>query len=136
MRSTLKDYQDDAVGDVLATLKKAARDWRQDRDTSAFSLTATTGAGKTVMAAAVIESLFDGNIEHNFEPDPTAVVLWFTDDPSLNQQTRLKLMDAADRISPSRLVVIENTFSQEKLDAGKVYFLNAQKLSKNSLLVK
>lgn len=136
MRYTLKDYQDDAVGDVLANLKKAARDWRQDRDTSAFSLTATTGAGKTVMAAAVIESLFDGNIEHSFEPDPTAVVLWFTDDPSLNQQTRLKLMDAADRISPSRLVVIENTFSQEKLEAGKVYFLNAQKLSKNSLLVK
>lgn len=136
MRYTLKDYQDDAVGDVLTNLKKAVRDWRLDGDTSAFSLTATTGAGKTVMAAAVIESLFDGNTEHNFEPDPTAVVLWFTDDPSLNQQTRLKLMDSADRITPSRLVVIENTFSQEKLEAGKVYFLNAQKLSKNSRLVK
>ncbi len=136
MRYTLKDYQDDAVGDVLTNLKKAARDWKQDSDTSAFSLTATTGAGKTVMAAAVIESLFDGNTEHNFEPDPGAVVLWFTDDPSLNQQTRLKLMDSADRIPPSRLVVIENTFSQEKLEAGKVYFLNQQKLSKNSLLVK
>ena len=29
----------------------------------AFSLTATTGAGKTVMAAAVIEALFDGDAD-------------------------------------------------------------------------
>ena len=36
----------------------------------------------------------------------------------------------------SRLVVIENTFNQEKLEPGKVYFLNAQKLGKKSLLVR
>jgi type III restriction enzyme len=107
MRYTLKDYQEDAVGDVLDTLKKAAREWKEYGDTSAFSLTATTGAGKTVMAAAVIESLFDGNAEYRFEPDPGAVVLWFTDDPSLNAQTRFRLMAAADRINSSRLVVIE-----------------------------
>ncbi len=136
MRYTLKDYQSDAVVDVLANLKKAARDWKLDGDTSAFSLTATTGAGKTVMAAAVIESLFNGHAEFNFEPDPGAVVLWFTDDPSLNEQTRFRLMSAADRINSSRLVVIGNTFSQDRLEPGKVYFLNAQKLSKNSLLVR
>lgn len=136
MRYTLKDYQDDAVVDVLENLKKAARDWKEDGDLSAFSLTATTGAGKTVMAAAVIESLFDGNAAYDFQADPGAVVLWFTDDPSLNQQTRFRLMAAADRINSSRLVVIENTFSQEKLEPGKVYFLNSQKLSRNSLLVR
>ena len=102
----------------------------------AFSLTATTGAGKTVMAAAVIEALFDGNPDYDFDPDPGAVVLWFTDDPSLNEQTRFRLMDAADRIAHSRLVVIENTFNRAKLEPGTVYFLNAQKLGKNSLLVR
>ncbi len=136
MRFTLKDYQTDAVGDVLRNLARARRDFHEYNAPSAFSLTATTGAGKTVMAAAVIESLFDGNDDFDFEADPGAVVLWFTDDPALNEQTRFRLMEAGDRIPHSRLVVVESTFSQEKLEPGKVYFLNAQKLSRNSLLVK
>ena len=132
----MKDYQEDAVDEVLKRLKWARDDWSQRRSPVAFSLTATTGAGKTVMAAAVIEALFDGNADREFDPDPGAVVLWFTDDPSLNEQTRFRLLDAADRITHSRLIVIENTFNREKLAPGNVYFLNAQKLSKNSLLVR
>ena len=136
MRYALKDYQDEAIANVLAHLTRARVDWHRWKSPVAFSLTATTGAGKTVMAAAVIEALFDGNPDHEFESDPGAVVLWFTDDPSLNEQTRFRLLDAADRIAHSRLVVIENTFNQEKLEPGKVYFLNAQKLGKKSLLVR
>lgn len=136
MRYTLKDYQEDAVGDVLRNLADARDDWQRKRRLSSFSLAATTGAGKTVMAAAVIEALFDGNPDHNFEADPGAVVLWFTDDPQLNEQTRFKLMDAADGIAHSRLEVIEATFSQDRLQHGKVYFLNRQKLSKNATLVR
>ena len=59
--------------------RRLPRDKRRDVP---FSLTATTGAGKTVMAAAVIEALFDGDDDFDFEADPGAVVLWFTDDPS------------------------------------------------------
>ena len=136
MLYTLKDYQDDAVADVLGHLVRAREDWHRWKSPVAFSLTATTGAGKTVMAAAVIEALFYGNPDYEFEADTGAVVLWFTDDPSLNEQTRFRLLDAADRIAHARLEVIENTFNQEKLEPGKVYFLNAQKLGKNSLLVR
>ena len=136
MRYTLKDYQNEAVANVLGHLARARNDWHQWQSPVAFSLTATTGAGKTVMAAAVIEALFDGNADYDFTADPGAVVLWFTDDPSLNEQTRFRLLDAADRIAHSRLVVIENTFNQEKLEPGNVYFLNAQKLGKQSLLVR
>ena len=136
MRYTLKDYQNDAVADVLAHLARARDDWHRWKSPVAFSLTATTGAGKTVMASAVIEALFDGNPDYDFDSDAGAVVLWFTDDPSLNEQTRFRLLDAADRIAPSRLVVIENTFNQEKLEPGKVYFLNAQKLGTKSRLVR
>ena len=136
MRYTLKDYQDEAVADVLERLARARDSWHRWKSPVAFSLTATTGAGKTVMAAAVIEALFDGKSAYDFEADPGAVVLWFTDDPSLNEQTRFRLRAAADRILPSRLVVIENTFNREKLEPGRVYFLNAQKLGKNSLLVR
>ena len=136
MRYSLKDYQEDAVAEVLNRLGRARHDWHTQSAPGAFSLTSTTGSGKTVMAAAVIEALFDGSPDHEFDPDPGAVVLWFTDDPSLNEQTRFRLLEAADRIAHSRLVVIENTFNQEKLEPHNVYFLNAQKLGKNSLLVR
>ena len=136
MRYTLKDYQLDAVAEVLERLRRARADWRQSGWPVAFSLTATTGAGKTVMAAAVIEALFHGNPDIPFDADPGAIVLWFTDDPSLNEQTRFRLMEASDRIDHSRLVVIRNTFNRSKLEPGKVYFLNRQKLGKKSLLVR
>lgn len=136
MKFTLKDYQDDAVLDVLTNLGKASRRWREDGDLHAFALSATTGAGKTVMAAAVFEALFSGSDSYDVEPDPTATVLWFSDDPSLNEQTRFRLLEAADRLNYSDLVVVENTFNAETFSPGKVYFLNTQKLSKNSLLTR
>jgi hypothetical protein len=136
VKFTLKDYQDDAVAEVLSNLRKARRRWHEDGDRHAFSLSATTGAGKTVMAAAVFEALFAGSDDFDFEADPGAVVLWFSDDPSLNQQTRFRLLESADRLDWSDLVVVENSFNQERFSAGKVYFLNTQKLSKNSLLVR
>jgi type III restriction enzyme len=136
MKFTLKDYQTDAVRDALANLKKARRRWRDDADKHAFSLTAVTGAGKTVMAAAALEALFHGDDDYSFDADPGAVVIWFSDDPSLNEQTRFRLMEASDRIRHTDMVVVENTFNQAKFQAGKIYFLNTQKLGKNSLLVR
>ncbi len=137
MRYTLKDYQSDAVGQMLSHLADARDDFHRKNRNVSFSLAATTGAGKTVMASAVIEGLFLGDADWDFEADPSAVVLWFTDDPSLNEQTRNRILEASgDRIPFSRLRVIDNSFNQEKLEPGTVYFLNSQKLSKNSLLVR
>lgn len=136
MKFTLKDYQDDAVSGVLERLKKARKRWHEDKEINAFSLTATTGAGKTVMAAAVFEALFFGSDDNEFEPDPGAVVIWFSDDPSLNEQSKYRLMEAADKLTVSDLVTVENTFGRETFEPGKIYFLNTQKLSKNSMLVR
>jgi len=136
MKFTLKDYQTDAVRDALANLKIARKWWQQDAKKLAFSLTAVTGAGKTVMAAAALEALFHGDDDYSFDADPGAVVIWFSDDPSLNEQTRFRLMEASDRIQHTDMVVVENTFNQAKFQAGKIYFLNTQKLGKNSLLVR
>lgn len=136
MKFTLKDYQDEAVRDVLDRLRKARKRWREEGDRNAFSLTAVTGAGKTVMAAAAFEALFHGDDNYDFEADSGAVVIWFSDDPSLNEQTRFRLMESSDRLNHSDLVVVQNTFSQQKFEPGKVYFLNTQKLGKKSLLVR
>jgi len=136
MKFTLKDYQRDAVRDALGNLRKARRLWHGESDKTAFSLSAITGAGKTVMAAAVFEALFHGDDEFDFDADPGAVVIWFSDDPSLNEQTRFRLMEASDRISHSNLVVVEHPFSRRKFEAGKIYFLNTQKFGRNSLLVR
>jgi hypothetical protein len=136
MKFTLKDYQEDAVRDVLDRLKKARKRWHEDGDKHAFSLTAATGAGKTVIAAAVFEALFFGADDFDFEPDPGAVVVWFSDDPSLNVQSSWRLQEASDKLTVSDLVMVESTFNREVFDEGKIYFLNTQKLSKNSLLVR
>jgi hypothetical protein len=136
MKFTLKNYQDEAVRGILVNLQKARRRWHEDHDKHAFSLTAATGAGKTVMAAAAFEALIHGDDYYDFDADPGAVVIWFSDDPSLNEQTRFRLMEASDRLRHTDLVVVESTFSREKFERGKIYFLNTQKLGKNSLLVR
>ncbi|GAB4007129.1 DEAD/DEAH box helicase [Nocardioides ultimimeridianus] len=138
MKFTLKDYQEDAVGDLLEQLERAQVEWHREGTISSTALTATTGAGKTVMAAAVIEALFWGNEQFGYEPDPdhNAVVLWFSDDPSLNLQTRDRLLEASEKFTSADLVVIEPPFAKAKLEPGKVYLLNTQRLGKNSLLTR
>jgi len=91
----------EAVKEVLDRLRKARKRWHEDGDKHAFSLTAATGAGKTVMAASVLESLFFGNDDYEFEPDSGAVVIWFSDDPSLNEQSRWRLQEASDKLTYS-----------------------------------
>ncbi len=136
MKFTLKDYQNEAVREVLSRLQKARKRWREDNDRHAFSLTAPTGAGKTVMAAAVFEALLHGDDNLDFDADRGAVILWFSDNPALNEQTRHRLMESSDRLNSTDMVVVEYPFNRSKFEAGKIYFLNTQKLGRGSLLVR
>ncbi|MCL3836272.1 DEAD/DEAH box helicase [Aeromicrobium duanguangcaii] len=136
MKFTLKPYQRTALEDMLASLDRAKTIYERETSPTSVSLSATTGAGKTVIASAVIESLFYGNDDFDFEPDDGAVIIWFSDDPNLNEQTRFRIMEASDQVVSTDLVTIEPPFSKPKLEAGKVYFLNTQKLSKSSLLTR
>jgi len=136
MKFTLKPYQEDAVVAALGNLERARLLFHRDGEESSFSLTAPTGAGKTVMAAAAIEALFFGNADLEFDPDPGAVVIWFSDDPNLNEQTRMRLLEASDKLTHTHLVTIEPPFDRMRLEPRKVYFLNTQKLSKKSRLVR
>jgi len=136
MKFILKDYQEEAVREVLANLRRARKGWRKDGEKFAFSLTAPTGAGKTVMAAAVFEALFCGDDHYEFDADHGAVVLWFSDDPSLNEQSYFRLWQSSDRIPLRNFEIIKEPFVREKFSSHTVYFLNTQKLGKNSLLVR
>jgi type III restriction enzyme len=126
----LKSFQAEAVDELLQELASARQEAR--RRPQAVGLSSPTGSGKTVIATAVIESLFLGS--DLISPDPDAIFLWITDQPELNEQTRLK-MTSSSSLKTSQLVVIDSAFDEVTFPAGGVYLLNTQKLGKRSTYV-
>ena len=135
MRYELIDYQREAAITVADRLRLGRDLWASSKMPSSFALSAITGAGKTVIAAAVVEALLHGSSDLGAEVEPKATFLWITDDPALNRQTRNKMLDASDLLLPSALIEIDDGFLEEELATKRCYFLNTQKLSKSSRLV-
>lgn len=131
MRLVLKDFQDEYVGQLLEEIRAAKGD--ANRRPQAVTLSAPTGSGKTVMMAAAMERLIDG--DDVAPPNPAAVFLWITDQPELNEQTRRRLLSYSTTFSPMHIEVIDTNFDQIALSPGRLYFLNTQKLGKDKTLV-
>ena len=136
MRFTLKGYQTEAVKLILTTLGYAREDWHGRQRRTAFALSSTTGSGKTVIAATVIEALLHGSDEFDIDADPSAVILWVSKDPALNAQTRSRFIECADRIPAGDLVLLDKTYAEESLQTGTVYFINPDKLGKKADFVR
>lgn len=135
MRYTLKDYQDRATNEIVRSLRRAGSDHESEpTDYWSVALSAPTGAGKTVIAAAVIEMLFDGG--GPYAEDPLATVLWVTDNPALNEQTKRNMNQASSNLGPNRLITIDSSFDEETFGPRLVYFLNIQKLAKSNPLAR
>lgn len=130
MRFELIGYQNDAAADIVDAIGEGFTRFTKNGRLTAVSLAAPTGAGKTVIATAVIEKLLHG--DDTTEPNPDLTVLWVTDDPSLNQQTRNKMMVASSAISPGELVIVDPSLDQKYLDRGRVYFVHIQQLGKGA----
>jgi len=128
----LFDYQREAALGVIASLQRGQDDWERHQSRSSFALSAVTGAGKTVIATAVIEAMLYGTSDLGTDPDPRATFLWVTDDPALNRQTKSKMLAASDLLQPRQLQVLGNDFLDAELKPGMTYFLNIQQLSKNA----
>jgi type III restriction enzyme len=132
MRIALKEFQENAVLDLIKQLSHAKNEVRQGGVPQAVVLSSPTGSGKTVITAAMMESIFEGTDQIPAEQD--AVFLWLSDMPELNQQSRKKILDSSDRIRENDIIVIDSDFDQESFDGGKLYFVNTQKLGKDKLL--
>lgn len=135
MRYELFDFQKDAVGELLKKMDSMQRNYQSDGGLSAVSFTAPTGAGKTVISAAIAEGLFYGN--DTFAGDDRAVILWLSDSPSLNEQTMKRFDAATDLLNgATAMEAIGPEFAKNhrKLMPGHVYFLNRQLLGKGKKL--
>jgi type III restriction enzyme len=130
MRFQLTGYQTDASQEVISALQEGFDRYDKAKKSTAVSLSAPTGAGKTVIATSVIEEFFFGSENHT--PIPETTFLWVTDDPSLNQQTKRKMLQASSLLQPSHLVAIDQSFDQQMLTEGKVYFVHIQQLGKGA----
>ena len=135
MRVKLLSFQERTVADLRAKLHNSAMHYDQSGTQQVISLQAPTGAGKTIIMAALIESVFCGS--DGYEEQPDAIFVWLSDSPSLNAQSRDKIEHNADCLDYGRCRIIEDvSFDREVLEDGVIYFLNTQKLSKTSNLAK
>jgi type III restriction enzyme len=133
MKLLLKEFQEDAVVNLVRNLRAAAKESKRDRQ--AVVLSSPTGSGKTVMMTRAVEILLEGDTDN--APMSDAVFLWITDQPELNEQTRKKMLATSTVLNDDNLVVIDSTFKEEMLRSGCLHFLNVQKLGRDkSLLTK
>lgn len=133
MKLTLKDFQANTVDELYVEARAAKREVDEGGREQVIVLASPTGSGKTVIATALMERIVEGEDEH--APDEEATFLWLTDQPDLNEQSRRKILTAAASFGADDLVTIDADFDSERLDPGKLYFLNIQKLAKGTNLV-
>lgn len=134
MKVELKDFQVTSARSILTKLEAARFDLRSG-EPQAIVLSAPTGSGKTITVAAVIDWLLGG--ADGIAARPNTTFLWLSDSPELNRQSLSKLNAAGDHMPLHRLIPVESdTFDQERLAPGHVYFINTQLLGKDKLLTK
>lgn len=141
MKVTLFDFQKDALH-LLREKLTAARNFASSESPQAIAFSAPTGSGKTIVMTALFEAILDEPDDQlewplDWRPQPDAVILWVSDMPELNEQTKLKIESKSDRIyRVNQLIPIDSSFDAERLAGGKVYFINTQKLGNDKLLTK
>lgn len=141
MKIKLFEFQKDAL-DVLRKRLLEARQAASVDDPRVIAFSAPTGSGKTVIMTALFEAILtqpDDQLEWpaDWQPQRDAVILWVSDMPVLNEQTRRKIESQSNRIfQVNRLIPIDASFDAKQLAGGKVYFINTQKLGSDKLLTK
>lgn len=135
MKVELFSFQKKALVGLRMQSAEALGSFRRTHSPQVVSFTAPTGAGKTIIMASLMESIYFGD---DIYPDQqNAIFVWLSDSPQLNEQSKQKIDLKADKIRLDQCVTItEETFDREVLEDGHIYFLNTQKLGKSSNLTK
>lgn len=135
MRVELFPFQKRALADIRMKTAEAMGSYHRTHAPQVVSFTAPTGAGKTIIMSALIEAILFGDEQYMEQPD--AIIVWLSDSPQLNEQSKQKIDSKADKIKLSQCVTVsEESFDKEVFEDGHVYFLNTQKLSVTSKLTK
>ena len=138
MKVNLISFQDKAVKELRLDIADALDNYRRRGKTQVVSLQAPTGAGKTIIAAALIEDIFFGSTLADgttFNEQPEAIFVWLSDSPELNAQSRQKIELKTSKLRFGQCVTIdEKSFDMEMLEDGRIYFLNTQKISRSGKL--
>ena len=135
MRVELFPFQKRALADIRMKTAEAMGSYHRTHAPQVVSFTAPTGAGKTIIMSALIEAVLFG--DEQYMEQPNAIIVWLSDSPQLNEQSKQKIDSKADKIKLSKCVTIsEESFDKEVFEDGHVYFLNTQKLSVTSKLTK
>lgn len=135
MRIELFPFQKRALADIRMKTAEAMGSYHRTHAPQVVSFTAPTGAGKTIIMSALIEAVLFG--DEQYMEQPNAIIVWISDSPQLNEQSKQKIDSKADKIKLSQCVTIsEESFDKEVFEDGHVYFLNTQKLSVTSKLTK
>ena len=138
MKVNLISFQDKAIKELRKEFAAALYTYRMRNKTQVISLQAPTGAGKTIIAAALIESVYFGMTLADgttFDEQPEAIFVWLSDSPELNEQSKQKIELKTDKLRYGQCVTIsEESFDMEMLEDGHIYFLNTQKISRSGKL--
>lgn len=135
MRIELYPFQRKALRELRSRAQGALHSYFSMKIPQVVSFTAPTGSGKTIIITALFESILYGDDVHPEQSN--AVLVWLSDSPELNEQSKQKIDTKSDKINLNQTEIInDETFDQEMLDDGMIYFLNTQKLGKSSNLTK
>ena len=118
MKVELFPFQKRALADIRMKTAEAMGSYHRTHAPQVISFTAPTGAGKTIIMASLIESIFTGN--DSFVEQPNAIVIWLSDSPQLNEQSKQKIDAKADRIRLGQCVTVnEDSFDKETFENCK-----------------
>lgn len=138
MKVNLIAFQDKAVKELRVDIADALDSYRRRGKTQVVSLQAPTGAGKTIIAASLIEDIYFGSTLADgttFDEQPEAIFVWLSDSPELNAQSKQKIELKTSKLRFGQCVtIVEDSFDMEMLEDGHVYFLNTQKISRSGKL--
>lgn len=120
MKVELFPFQKMALFQLRRKTAEALGSYQRTHTPQVLSFTAPTGAGKTIILASLIESIYFGDEEYPDQPD--AIFVWLSDSPELNEQSRSKIDLKADKIRLDQCVTITDRILRPG-DAGRWAYL-------------